>query len=360
MEKMGELNFLASNYKDKKVLITGHTGFKGTWMVATLQMLGAKVYGLALEAETNSMYQQLNADNLCDSRIIDIRNREKVVATITEIQPDLVFHLAAQSLVRKSYEDAHYTYETNVMGSINVLEGVKNITKKCAVVMITTDKVYENKEWDYPYRETDTLGGYDPYSSSKACAEIAINSFRLSFFNTHKINEHKKYIASVRAGNVIGGGDFSKDRIIPDLVKSISNNEELIVRSPDAIRPWQHVLEPIKGYLLLGSKLYDEKIDMTRAFNFGPHINDNLTVKELIEKAIDVWGKGSYKVENNPNQQHEAKLLKLDISFTCQALGWKPKLRAAEAIRMTILWYKETTTKNVLTYTQKQIKNFLS
>jgi CDP-glucose 4,6-dehydratase len=358
MEKMAGLKFLEQKYKGKKVLITGHTGFKGTWMLITLNLLGAEVYGIALKADEDSMFEKVNGNSLCKSFEIDIRNKDAVVEKINEIQPDFVFHLAAQSLVKKSYEDAHYTFETNVMGTVNVLEGIKKINGKCAVVLITTDKVYENKEWDYPYRETDQLGGYDPYSSSKACAEIAINSFRLSFFNIKNIDEHKKYISSVRAGNVIGGGDFSKDRIIPDLVKAISNNEVLTVRSPESVRPWQHVLEPIKGYLLLGTYLFDEKSELTKAFNFGPHINDNLTVRELIESSINVWGKGTFRIESSANQVHEAKLLKLDISHTCQMLQWKPKLRAAEAIKMTILWYKESSESGTLKYTENQILQF--
>lgn len=242
-----------SAYKGKKVLLTGHTGFKGSWMLAWLQQLGATVKGYALAPENETdLYYLLDADKLCDSVIADIRDQNKISEVVKEFQPDFVFHFAAQPLVRRSYKMPVYTFEVNVMGTANVLEAVRHLSKSCSVVIVTTDKVYENKEWGIPYRETDPLGGYDPYSASKAAAEMVVSSCRNSFFNPGDFEKHKKGVASARAGNVIGGGDRAKDRIIPDIIRGIEKNESIVVRNPEAVRPWQHVLEPLSGYLLLG------------------------------------------------------------------------------------------------------------
>jgi CDP-glucose 4,6-dehydratase len=286
-----------NTYLGKKVFVTGHTGFKGSWMVKWLSMLGANIKGYALAPENDyDLFHKINIESLCESVIADVRGAARLKKEIADFQPDFVFHLAAQPLVRLSFRQPLETFAINVMGTANLLEAVKKITKPCAVVVITTDKVYENKEWQYPYRETDRLGGYDPYSASKAAAEIVISSYRNSFFNLSEHSSHQKAIASARAGNVIGGGDWAKDRIIPDIVNALKNKRPIEVRNPAAVRPWEHVLEPLSGYLLLGEKLSHEPETFAQSWNFGPYPQDTFTVGELVETAIQVWGEGSYTV----------------------------------------------------------------
>ena len=352
---------LQQAYKGKKVLLTGHTGFKGAWLLKTLNILGAEVMGYALSPKTeNDLYNLINGDTICKSIIADLKDNVKLNKVIVQFQPDYIFHLAAQPLVRLSYEIPVETFQVNAIGTANLLDGIRLLNKKCAIVLITTDKVYHNNEWIYPYREIDRLGGYDPYSASKACSELIIDCYRNSFFNLLKIDEHQKCIAVARAGNVIGGGDFSKDRIIPDIITSLKAENEIIVRNPNAVRPWQHVLEPVIGYLKLGFKLYENPIKYSGAYNFGPYIEDQLTVKELVEVAIKSWGSGSWiNPASTSNQPHEAGLLKLDISKAINNLSWKPKLNSEEAINLTISWYKQP--KNtVLDFTMSQINNYLS
>jgi CDP-glucose 4,6-dehydratase len=349
-------------YQNKKVVITGHTGFKGSWLALTLHELGAKVCGIALSPKTNNDFYVVNdVSSLCDSHIVDINNLEEVKRIIIEFQPDIVFHLAAQPLVRYSYANPLDTYQTNVIGTANVLEAIKQVSGKCAVVLITTDKVYENKEWHYPYRETDRLGGKDPYSSSKACAEILITSYRHSFFNLHDYDRHQKSLATARAGNVIGGGDWSVDRLVPDIVRSINEHKDIQIRNPFAIRPWQHVLEPVVGYLKLALKLYQTPNEFSGEWNFGPYPEEVLKVEEVVKTAIEILGNGSYKVTNEENAPHEATLLKLDISKTVNELRWKPQLNTKEAISLTMEWYKTlATNKNEIAKHSKQsICNFL-
>ncbi|SEW44912.1 CDP-glucose 4,6-dehydratase [Chitinophaga sp. YR573] len=333
-------------YTNKKVFLTGHTGFKGAWMAAWLQQLGAIVKGYALPPEyDNGVYDYIRpADSILD----DIRNKAALQTAIKEFQPDFIFHLAAQPLVRRSYEIPAETFDVNVTGTANVLEAANNL--KCTIVIITTDKVYENKEQDILYKEGDALGGYDPYSASKACAELVVSSFRNSFNN--------KAIASVRAGNVIGGGDWNKDRIIPDIVRALSNEQVIEVRNPVSVRPWQHVLEPIGGYLQLGALLQQDPAKYAKAYNFGPVAEDHLTVKELVEKAISIWGNGQWKDASKPGQLHEATLLKLDISLAKEELQWRPKLNAAQAIEWTINWYKQPA-NNRQAYTIQQINEYM-
>ena len=334
-------SFLQDSYKDKKVFITGHTGFKGTWLVALLNDLGADVKGYALKSEhRDNIYDCINGDKLCRSVIGDIRDQQLLKKEITEFKPDFIFHLAAQPLVRVSYDMPIETYEVNVMGTAILLDAIRQLNKSCSVVIITTDKVYENKEWLFPYRETDRLGGYDPYSSSKACSELVINSFRNSFFNTKTAQTSGISIASARAGNVIGGGDWSKDRIIVDIVNALAQGQPVIVRNPTSIRPWQHVLEPLHGYLMLGATLLQNIAHYSPAYNFGPYTNDELNVEELVQTAIGVWGSGVYEIASQEEQKHEAGILKLDISQTIKHLGWMPKLNAHAAIEQTIEWYK--------------------
>lgn len=333
-------NFLQA-YKNKKIFITGHTGFKGSWLTYILHKVGAVVKGYALAPDTNpSLYSLIEKDLNIQSVIADINDAEKLEQEILLFQPDFIFHLAAQPLVRKSYKEPLYTLTTNIIGTANVLNAVTKLTKPCTCVLITTDKVYENKEWHYPYRETDRLGGYDPYSSSKACAELVIDSYRNSFFNKNNFNVHQKSIVSVRAGNVIGGGDWSEDRLIPDIAKAIAFDKEIIIRNPKAVRPWQHVLEPVFGYLQLGGALANEPLKFQGAWNFGPANADNLPVLTIAKQAIAIWGKGTINLQTDANAVHEAKLLKLDISKVVNELHWKPKMDTAIAIEKTIKWYK--------------------
>jgi CDP-glucose 4,6-dehydratase len=357
---MAQFDLLKKTYSGKRVFVTGHTGFKGTWLVAILHLLGAEVkgYALAPEEETN-MYALVQGDKLCSSVIADIRDKAKLKEEILAFQPDFVFHLAAQSLVRRSFEQPTETYEINVLGTAYVLDALRSMEKKCHAVIITTDKVYENREWWHPYRENDPLGGFDPYSSSKACAEISTASFRRSFFNPEKYEQHQKAVASARAGNVIGGGDWSKDRIIPDLVKAFSKDKILWMRNPDSVRPWEHVLEPLSGYLLLGAKLEQDPQKYADAYNFGPYAEDNLTVAELVKKAIKIWGSGTYQFLPDENAPHEAKLLRLDISKAINELGWKPKWNSDKALEMTLEWYKQYAS-GALEVTNSQIKEYFS
>ncbi len=332
---------LEKYYKDKKVFLTGHTGFKGSWMLYWLKMLGAKVKGYALEPEYEvNLFDEIKGNALCDSIIADIRDKNRLEKEILDFQPDFIFHLAAQPLVRLSYETPTETFDVNAIGTANVLNAVRFMEKSCIVICITTDKVYENNESHHRYKESDRLGGYDPYSASKACAELIISSYRNSFFNIKNYSTHKKSIASARAGNVIGGGDWAKDRIIPDIVKALQEDKPIVVRNPSAIRPWQHVLEPIGGYLQLGTKMVDDEIKYSDAWNFGPNIEDDLTVEELVNIALKSWGKGKYEKPSLTNQPHEAGLLKLDISKAKEELNWQPKMTASESIHFTLEWYK--------------------
>ena len=332
---------LEAYYKGKRVFLTGHTGFKGSWILYWLHLLGAEVKGYALAPENEQdLFNVIDGSALCDSVIADIRDKDRLEKEILDFQPDYIFHLAAQPLVRLSYEIPSETFAVNAIGTAYVLDAVRKLAKPCAVILITTDKVYENKEWHYLYRETDRLGGYDPYSASKACAELIISSYRNSFFNTKKYPTHKKSIASARAGNVIGGGDWAKDRIIPDIVRALSNNESVEIRNPNAVRPWQHVLEPIGGYLHLGTKMVDDPIKYAEAWNFGPLAEDTLTVKDLAGLAIRIWGSGEYHTPQYKEPLYEAKLLKLDISKTVNELNWNPKMNAKAAIEWTIGFYK--------------------
>ena len=354
------LQQLRSFYSGKKVFITGHTGFKGTWLTAMLYNLGARVKGYSLAPEDSKPFHDLFISyNLCESIIADIRNKEKLKSEIVSFQPDYIFHLAAQPLVLRSYEIPAETFETNVVGTANLLESVKDLKKKCSIIVVTTDKVYENKEQNILYKEEDRLGGFDPYSASKACTEIVVDSFRVSFLNVNNSDYHHKAIASARAGNVIGGGDWSKNRIIPDTVKALLNKESIKVRNPDSVRPWQHVLEPLSGYLLLGGYLYDQPALFSKPYNFGPYPEDHLTVKQLVELAIQIWGDGKMEINGSCNKPHEANLLQLDIHNAITDLKWKPKLSAEEAILWAMEWYKTDISRQV-DFTFKQIDNYLS
>ena len=345
-------------YKGKKIFLTGHTGFKGSWLLAWLHQLGVEVKGYSLPPENeNSLFDSVKNHINFKNIFGDIRDKELLQKQIENFQPDIIFHLAAQALVRRSYEIPAETFEINAVGTANILEAVHLLQKKCVVIVITTDKVYENKEINYHYKEEDVLGGYDPYSASKAAAEIVVSSFRNSFFNSSKYQQHQKAIVSARAGNVIGGGDFSKDRIVPDIVNALQNNQTIEVRNPNAVRPWQHVLEPLNGYLILGKMAYENYESVANAYNFGPLPTDHLPVKNLVETAIKCWGNGDWKDTSNPNQLHEAGLLMLDIAKATNELNWTPKLESKEAIEWTIDWYKNAT-GNEFDFTLEQIKNY--
>lgn len=363
MENMVNFQQLENTYKGKKVFLTGHTGFKGSWLLKTLSLLGAEIKGYALEPQTpNDLFHLIEGEKLCQSVVADLRDKKRLESEIVDFQPDFIFHLAAQPLVRLSYEIPAETFEVNVIGTANVLDGVQLLQKKCSVVLITTDKVYHNNEWIYPYRENDRLGGYDPYSASKACAELLIDSYRNSFFNIKDYDKHLKGIAVARAGNVIGGGDWSKDRLIPDIARSFENGEPVIIRNPNSIRPWQHVLEPVIGYLILGSHLITDPTLFSQAYNFGPYFTDALTVEEMLKLAINSLGKGEWRLEQTGFQLHEAGLLKLDISKTINELKWEPKMNAKQAVSLTMDWYGEfnKNKKGILDFTNKQIIDFLS
>lgn len=348
-------------YKGKKVLLTGHTGFKGSWMLKILSLLEADVRGYSLDPCTeNDLYNLIKGDELCYSVIGDLRDRALLKKTILEFQPDFVFHLAAQPLVRLSYEIPSETFEVNAIGTANLLDAVHLLENPCSVVLITTDKVYHNNEWEYPYRENDRLGGYDPYSASKACAELVIDSYRNSFFNKREYSTHRKGVAIGRAGNVIGGGDWSKDRLIPDIAKALALDREIVIRNPAAVRPWQHVIEPVVAYLILGKFLASDPILYGEAYNFGPYGTDALPVSKMLDLAIECWGMGKYKTERLVNQPHEAGLLKLDISKAIKDLNWKPKMNASEAVKMTMDWYKSFASdpNEISEVTASQIKRF--
>jgi CDP-glucose 4,6-dehydratase len=353
---------LQNVYKGKKVFLTGHTGFKGAWMLKTLSLLGAEVKGYALEPQTqDDLYYLMDGDSICTSVIADLRDKKRLKEELISFQPDFVFHLAAQPLVRLSYEIPAETFEVNVIGTANVLDAVRLLDKKCNVVLITTDKVYHNNEWIYPYRENDRLGGYDPYSASKACAELVIDSYRNSFFNTKTYPTHQKAIAVARAGNVIGGGDWSQDRLIPDIAKAFATEKPVVIRNPNSVRPWQHVLEPVVGYLLLGANLATEPVRFSQAYNFGPHLSDALPVSAMLKLAIASWGKGEYVVEQVEGQPHEAGLLKLDITKAINELKWQPKMNAQQAVSMTMDWYNEFAKNKgcISEFTTNQIKAFI-
>lgn len=338
---MVTMDFLRAAYKGKHVFVTGHTGFKGAWLIQILREAGAIVKGYALEPETSQdLYLTIGGDSLCDSVIGDIRDFHKLHHEMLAFRPDFVFHLAAQSLVRRSYEKPVETWEVNVTGTANVLEVVRGFEHPCTVLCITTDKVYENPEQGKPFRESDPLGGHDPYSASKAGAELVTASYRSSFFSGA---DTLIRLASARAGNVIGGGDFAKDRIVPDFVRARWAGRALNVRRPDAVRPWQHVLEPLAGYLLLAAKMAATPGKYTEAYNLGPEAADVFTVKELIEEAERVWPGPATEFETDYNGLHEAGLLLLDITKAKTELGFVPKWNARKAIHKTVEWYKNTT-----------------
>ncbi|HOY32847.1 MAG TPA: CDP-glucose 4,6-dehydratase [Bacteroidales bacterium] len=344
----------------KKVLITGHTGFKGSWLCLLLKRLGADVYGYALEPPTNpSLFADARIHECITSYIGDIRDYEKVLATIKKVKPEIIIHMAAQALVLRSYHDPVQTYSTNVMGTVNVLEAVRHVPGIKAVINVTTDKCYENHEWLWGYREYEPMGGYDPYSNSKACSELVTSAFRSSFFNAEEYSKHGVAVASARAGNVIGGGDWAEDRLIPDFVKAVSKGKKLTVRNPAAIRPWQHVLEPLSGYLKLAEKLYADGVKYAEAWNFGPEDKDARSVEWIITALCSYWGKdASFRMDKNTGP-HEATYLKLDCSKAKNELGWQPQWDIETALRNIVDWNKAYLSgQNIQKVTEAQISEY--
>jgi CDP-glucose 4,6-dehydratase len=327
-------------YKDKTVLITGHSGFKGSWLAFWLVQMGAKVVGYSLEAPTFPNHVDLLNLNICSIKG-DIRDSDKLNKTFKEHKPDIVFHLAAQPLVRYSYNNPVETYETNVIGTLKVFEACRKHNVK-AIVNITSDKAYENQEWTKGYKESDPLGGYDPYSSSKGCADLLTNSYRNSYFNIQDYKKtHDTLLASCRAGNVIGGGDWAKDRLISDIMVSVSQNKKVIIRSPKATRPWQHVLEPLSGYLQIGQKLLQEKVKYAEAWNFGPSDKESITVEQVVKNVKSYWDKIDYEINNDVTQLHEANLLKLDCSKANMILKWHEVWPSKVTFEKTVNWYRK-------------------
>lgn len=365
-------------YRGKTVLVTGHTGFKGSWLCEWLLQLGSRVVGYSLEPPTDPSHFALTnlSRRIFKDQRGDVRDYHLLQSTINEIKPDFIFHLAAQPIVRLAYKDPRETVETNVMGTFNILEAVRNMKKDCIAVLITTDKVYENKEWYHPYREADPLGGYDPYSASKACAEILISSYFRSFFRTELLapNSPAIAVASVRAGNVIGGGDWASDRIVPDCIRNLEKKIPIPVRNKTATRPWQHVLEPLSGYLLLGSEIYqaiyfekERAVDrleiLCSPFNFGPNLTSNRTVLDLVQEILKYWP-GDWKDISDPYAPHEAGKLNLTIDKAFHILNWKPQWDFERTARETVEWYshalrKMNDSEYIQNLTIKQIETYM-
>ena len=339
MEDMGRLNGKVSPsfWKGKKVFVTGHTGFKGSWLSLWLQDMGAVVKGYALEPNTTpNLFTEAKVGQNMDSEIGDITDLKRITDSMVAFNPEVLIHMAAQPLVRLSYQEPVLTYATNVMGTVNVLEAARKCSKLKAIVSVTTDKCYENKEWAWGYRENEPMGGHDPYSSSKGCAELVTAAYRKSFFNEN----NSAFLASARAGNVIGGGDWSDDRLIPDILKAFEKNEPVIVRNPMATRPWQHVLEPLSGYLVLAQNLYEEVGEFAEGWNFGPKDEDCKSVSWILDKMVAKWGKGAAWELDKNNNPHEAGYLKLDCSKAAMQLNWRPKWNLEDTLESIINWHQ--------------------
>jgi len=352
----------AAFWQGKRVLVTGHTGFKGSWLSLWLQSMDAKVVGYALQPPTNpSLFEAAKVASGMTSIIGDIRDLEHLRKVFAEHQPEIVIHMAAQPLVRYSYIEPVETYSTNVMGTVNLLEAVRSTKSVKAVVNVTTDKCYENREWAWGYRENEAMGGYDPYSSSKGCAELVTAAYRNSYFHPEKYIEHGVAIASGRAGNVIGGGDWADDRLIPDIMRAITEGKPVHIRNPHAIRPWQHVLEPLSGYLILAQSLYEDGAISAEGWNFGPNDEDAKPVQWIVEKLTQSWGEGASWVIDGGEHPHEAHYLKLDCSKAKSRLDWHPRWRLDEALGAIVSWQKSYNSgQEIREVTLKQIQSYLN
>lgn len=337
---------LRKAYAGKRVFLTGHTGFKGGWLALWLQTLGAKVTGYALPPDpAPSLFEAAGVEGACSRSVLaDLRDLPRLADEIRDAGPDIVFHLAAQPLVRLSYEQPLQTLETNVLGTAHLLEAVKRAGRPCAVVIVTSDKCYENREWLYGYREDEAMGGHDVYSMSKGAAELVAASWRRSFFHPSRMASHGVAIATARAGNVVGGGDWAKDRLVPDCIAALAAGKPIAVRNPTGVRPWQHVLEPLSGYLLLGARLSggtsEERARHCEPWNFGPHLDDARTVREVVEAVIGAWGNGAWEDRRDPAAPHEAGFLRLSIEKAQARLGWLPRWRFEETFERTVGWYQ--------------------
>ena len=350
-------------YRGKRVLVTGHTGFKGSWLSIWLNELGAEVIGVAKDpfSKRDNFVLSGIGDRIKADIRADIVDGKKMKEVFSDFRPEIVFHLAAQPLVRLSYDIPVETYEANVMGTIHIMEAIRTTDSVKVGVMITTDKCYENKEQLWGYRENEPMGGYDPYSSSKGCCEIAISSWRNSFFNPNEYRRHGKSIASVRAGNVIGGGDWALDRIIPDCIRALEAGRSIEIRSPHSIRPWQHVLEPLSGYMLLVYKMWKEPVMYCEGWNFGPRMESVISVWDVASMVINNYGGGELRDLSNPNALHEAKLLMLDITKANVKLGWEPRMNISTCIELVVDWYKKyKDTDDVYKLCVDEIRKFLS
>lgn len=344
-------------YKGRRVLVTGHTGFKGSWLALWLSSIGAEVVGYSLAPETQPNHFDL-LDITCDSIISDIRDNDKLKSVVFKYQPEMIFHLAAQPLVRRGYREPVGTFATNVMGTVNLLDSCRESTAVRAILVVTSDKCYENQQLNRGYSENDPLGGYDPYSASKGCAEIVTSSYRRSFFPIDQFGKrHNVLIASARAGNVIGGGDWSEDRLIPDIVKAVNKNEKVLIRNPYSMRPWQHVLESLTGYLILGQKMLTGDVECATAWNFGPYKDGEFSVEHMIKKMQQVWGEIDYQVSES-NEMHEAKLLQLDSMKARTVLGWSQVWGVDETVEKTSKWYQQFYEKQEV-ITDQQISEYV-
>ncbi|HEY2471966.1 MAG TPA: CDP-glucose 4,6-dehydratase [Terracidiphilus sp.] len=348
-------------WQGRRVFLTGHTGFKGGWLALWLARRGAQVRGYSIEPFTKpNMFTESSVAEVVEDVRGDTRDYAKLESSMKEFAPEVVFHLAAQPIVRRSYLEPIETFSTNVMGTAHVMEAIRQTPSVRAVVCITTDKVYQNQEWVWPYRETDPLGGHDPYSASKACAEIVSAGYRSSYFSPEKINEHQVLLATARAGNVIGGGDWSEYRLIPDLIRAFQAGRSVLIRFPGATRPWQHVLEPLNGYITLAERLLARQTRFASSFNFGPSTDDIWPVERIANKAVELWGEGaSWTRESTVPPVHEDRFLQLDASKARFELGWQPRLRIESALEWTIAWYRAWKDgENMREFTWRQIGKF--
>jgi CDP-glucose 4,6-dehydratase len=340
-QREGSMEDLVSSWKGRRVFLSGHTGFKGGWLAIWLADKGAKIRGYSLDPATEpNLFADARVSDVLDDDRGDIQDYPKLEASLVDFEPEVVFHLAAQPLLRRSYADPLGTYGINVMGTANLLEAVRKSPSVRAVVCVTTDKCYQNREWVWPYRETDPLGGHDPYSSSKAAAEIVVAAFRDSYFPLNRLSDHRVAIATARAGNVIGGGDWSEDRLVPDLIRGFESGKPVLIRRPNAVRPWQHVLEPLQGYITLAEHLLAGEVGAASAFNFGPSEDDAWPVERVANRLVSLWGAGASWVRDNAPSIHEAHYLKLDSSKARAELGWRPRLNLDAALDWTVRWYR--------------------